>query len=40
MLQRLRIYRPFENGARPIVFDLGKPDILGLVLIGGEQIDW
>lgn len=40
VLQRLRIYRPFENGARPIVFDLGKPDILGLVLIGGEQIDW
>ncbi len=40
VLQRLRVYRPFENSARPIAFDRCKPDILGLVLIGGEQIDW
>lgn len=39
-LSTLRIRRPFEGALRPVEFDRTSPSILGLVLIGGEEITW
>lgn len=39
-LPTLRIHRPFEGALRPVEFDPANPSILGLVLVGGEQLTW
>lgn len=39
-LATLQVRRPYEGKLLPISFDRTRPEILGLVLIGGEQITW
>ncbi|MBL0156252.1 MAG: hypothetical protein IPP47_03995 [Bryobacterales bacterium] len=39
-LATLQVLRPYEGKLVPINFDRTKTEILGLVLIGGEQITW
>lgn len=39
-LATLRIRRPFEGAMRPVEFDPASPAILGLVLVGGEELTW
>lgn len=40
VLPTLKITRPFEKTLVAVQFDATKPDILTLVLIGGEEISW
>ena len=40
VLGTLQVRRPYEGKLVPIQFDRTRPEILGLVLIGGEQITW
>jgi len=40
VLGTLQVRRPYEGKLAPVEFDRTKTEILGLVLIGGEQIIW
>ncbi len=39
-LGTLQVRRPYEGKLVPVAFDRTRTEILGLVLIGGEQITW
>jgi hypothetical protein len=39
-LGTLEVRRPYEGKLAPVEFDRTRTEILGLVLIGGEQITW
>jgi len=40
VLPTLSITKLYAGKPAPVVFDRGKPDVLGLVLTGGEEIRW
>ncbi len=40
VLARLTVLRPYGGELRPVEFDRSRRDVLGLVLIGGEEIRW
>ena len=40
ILPQLAIWKPFEGKLKPVEFDRSKPDILNLLLLGGESISW
>lgn len=40
VLPQLAVSKPYAGALRPVVFDRAQPDILDLVLLGGESISW
>ena len=40
VLGSLKVKRPYEGTLAPVEFDRSRPDILGLILIGGEEVSW
>ena len=40
VLPMLSVAKPFNGALRPVEFDRTRPDILDLVLLGGESISW
>lgn len=39
-LPQLAVLKPYAGKLKPVVFDRTRPDILDLVLLGGESISW